>query len=211
MAANRDPIRNGLNDNHWDYTIDHLEATGQLSELDRSRIGWNTALRQLRGHMAEPWGRTEIKSIAFADANDFISHVHRHSPPVRGWKYGLSLWDEISIIGVVTVGRPVARRLDDGTTLEVTRLALLTNAPTNAASRLLGNAARIAKDLGYGRLVSYTLESETGGAYQASGWNRTEKVKSAQWDRPSRKRDLLDPDDITLRQDKWRWEKAVAV
>ena len=208
--AQKTKERKGFNDNHWDYTIDHLEETGQLSEADRSRIGFNTALRQLRGHMSEPWGRTEIKSIALADANDFIAHVHRHSAPVRGWKYGVSLWDEISIIGVVTVGRPVARNLDDGTTLEVTRLALLNNAPTDAASRLLGNAARIAKDLGYGRLVSYTLESETGGAYQASGWDRTERVKSAQWNRPSRQRDLLDEDDITLRQDKWRWEKAVA-
>ena len=201
--------RPGLAENHWDYSIDEAIDNKTLTDNEISRIGLDTMLRQLRGHMTEPWGRTAIRSISQKDANAFISHVHRHNKPVQGWKYGTSLWDDISCIGVVTVGRPVARRLDDGETLEVTRLALLANAPTNAASRLLGNAARVAKELGYNRLISYTLESEDGVAYQASGWERTERVKSAQWNRPSRKRKKLDEEMEIIRQDKWRWEKVV--
>ena len=37
--AKKTKERKGFNDNHWDYTIAHLEKTGQLTEADSTRNG----------------------------------------------------------------------------------------------------------------------------------------------------------------------------
>ena len=103
-------------------------------------------------------------------AQVFIHHFHRHSRPPPSWKFGLELWDRYGIIGVATVGRPVSRHMDDGYTLELTRVALMDRLPKNSASMLIGRCARVAKDQGYTRLISYTLDHEHGTSYKASGF-----------------------------------------
>src|SRR5256885_16380595 len=55
---------------------------------------------------------------------------------------------------VAAVGRPVARHLDDGLTLEVTRVA--TDSTPSACSILYAAAWQAAKALGYRRLITYT-------------------------------------------------------
>lgn len=64
-------------------------------------------------------------------------------------------------MGVAIVGRPVARHLDDGYTLEVTRTAVKPGV-ANANSLLYGAAWRAAKALSYRRLVTYTQADESG-------------------------------------------------
>ncbi|MFD4611942.1 XF1762 family protein [Streptomyces sp. NPDC058440] len=69
--------------------------------------------------------------------------------------------DETGILrAVAIVGRPVARHLDDGTTLEVTRTA--SDGTRNANSLLYGASWRAAKALGYRRLITFTQEGESG-------------------------------------------------
>jgi hypothetical protein len=51
------------------------------------------------------------------------------------------------LVGVVKVGRPVARRVDDGRTLEVLRLC--TDGTKDVCSFLYSRAARIGKEMGY--------------------------------------------------------------
>lgn len=68
------------------------------------------------------------------------------------------------------VGRPVSRVLDDGDSCEVTRLC--TDGTPNACSKLYGACMRIAREMGYGRIVTYTLDSEGGASLRASGWAR---------------------------------------
>ncbi|MGW4694046.1 XF1762 family protein [Kitasatospora cineracea] len=69
---------------------------------------------------------------------------------------------------VAIVGRPVARHLDDGQTLEVTRTA--TDGVRNANSLLYGTCWRAAKALGYTRLITYTQAGESGASLRAAGW-----------------------------------------
>ncbi|WP_374758915.1 XF1762 family protein, partial [Pseudomonas aeruginosa] len=84
------------------------------------------------------------------------SEHHRHHRSVQGAKFAIAvaLPGSDGICGVAIVGRPVARHLDDGWTLEVTRLC--TNGAPNACSKLYGAAWKAAKALGYTRLITYS-------------------------------------------------------
>lgn len=87
--------------------------------------------------MSETRQRLQIVPMDLSDANEFIRRHHRHHPPVVGHKFSLGVVDEAGAIrGVATIGRPVARRLDDGWTLEVNRVA--TDGCPNACSALYG-------------------------------------------------------------------------
>jgi hypothetical protein len=74
------------------------------------------------------------------------------------------------MIGVAIVGRPVSRHLDNGETLEVTRCCVLDGAPKGACSFLYGAAWRAAKALGWRKLITYTLQSESGASLRGAGW-----------------------------------------
>ena len=71
-------------------------------------------------------------------------------------------------MGVAIVGRPVSRYLDNGLTLEVTRLC--TTGEKNACSMLYSAAARAAKAIGYRKIITYTLDTEAGASIRAAGW-----------------------------------------
>jgi hypothetical protein len=71
------------------------------------------------------------------------------------------------LVGVATVGRPVARHMDDGLTAEVTRTC--TTGVSNANSKLYGAAWRAARGMGYQRLITYTHDGETGASLRAAG------------------------------------------
>lgn len=108
-----------------------------------------------------------VVPMTLAEANAFIRQWHRHHKPVPGCKFCLGCADE-NIHGVAIVGRPVARALDNGWTLEVTRVA--TDATRNACSMLYAAAWRATKALGYTRLGTYTLPEEGGASLRAAGW-----------------------------------------
>lgn len=126
--------------------------------------------------------------VTFADACGFIAMWHRHHPPPQGMKFAVGAADDTGmLIGVAVTGRPVARHLDDGTTLEVTRVA--TDATPNVCSMLYAACWRAAKALGYLRLVTYTQAGETGASLRAAGWQViAERPACPGWDRPSRPR-----------------------
>lgn len=70
--------------------------------------------------------------------------------------------------GVAICSNPVARRADDGLTLEVSRIC--TDGTHNACSILYGACARIAKEMGFRKIQTYILASESGTSLKASGW-----------------------------------------
>lgn len=109
-----------------------------------------------------------ITPITLKQANAFVAQYHRHHKPVVGHKFSIGVSCQGKLVGVAIVGRPVARNLDDGTTLEVTRCC--TDGTKNAVSKLYGVARRVSKELGYTRVVTYTLCTETGISLRASGW-----------------------------------------
>ena len=140
--------------------------------------------------------------ITLYEANAYVESLHRHHAPVHRDKYRVGCADQDGLHGVVQVGRPVSRHLDDGYTLEVVRCC--TDGTYNACSFLYSRAARIAQELGYKRIITYILASENGASLKASGWVCDGKTGGGSWDRPSRRRDLAGkyPTEI-----KTRWHK----
>jgi hypothetical protein len=137
--------------------------------------------------------------VTFKEVRTFIRRHHRHHPPPVGHKFSLAVADRGRIVGVLTAGRPVARLLDDGRTLEVTRCC--TDGTKNACSMLYGAARRVAKAMGYRRLLTYTLLTEPGTSLKASGWTMTGETRGQSWSRPSRRREDAHPTVV-----KRRWE-----
>lgn len=128
-----------------------------------------------------------IAPISQHKAFAFIAEHHRHHLPPRGALFCIAAMDdEERIAGVVVVGRPVARMLQDGYTAEVTRCC--TDGTHNAASMLYAAAWRAARAMGYRRLITYTLHDETGVSLTAAGWRVVYQTSGGSWSRPSRER-----------------------
>jgi hypothetical protein len=123
----------------------------------------------------------------FDEANAFIEQYHRHHQPTCGYKFAVAIADEADAIrGVVMVARPIARMLDDGWTLEVTRLC--TDGVKNGCSMLYAAAWRAARAMGYRKLVTYILDSESGVSLTAAGWKRIGECGGGTWNRTARPR-----------------------
>ena len=127
-----------------------------------------------------------LQPITWAEAARFIQQHHRHHLPPQGWKFGIAVNDGEKVVGVITVGRPVARFLDDGWTLEVTRCA--TDGTRNVPSILYGAAKRAAFALGYKRIITYTLQSEPGTSLIAANWKCLGKAGGGTWNHKRRPR-----------------------
>lgn len=108
-----------------------------------------------------------------------MTEHHRHHAAPQGHKFSLRALVDDKTVGVAIVGRPVGRHQDDGTTLEITRLC--TDGTRNAVSFLVGAVKRAARALGYSRLISYTLISENGASWRASGMKQTATTPGGNW------------------------------
>ena len=146
--------------------------------------------------------RLTVVPCTLAEANAFVVQHHRHHGPVVGHKFSLAVADESGEVrGVAIVGRPVARMLHDGWTLEVTRVA--TDGTHNACSALYGAARRAAFALGYRRIGTYTLASESGSSLRGAGWHVVGESGGGSWSRKNRPRVDKHPT-----QGKFRWEPS---
>ena len=130
--------------------------------------------------------KLELRKVELSEANDFVRVLHRHHRPVVGHKFSLGAVSDETLVGVAIVGRPVSRMRDDGNTLEVTRLC--TDGTRNACSFLYGAAARACFALGYRRIGTYLLASETGASVLAAGWRCLGERGGGSWSVPSRPR-----------------------
>ena len=122
--------------------------------------------------------RCKVIPITLKQANSFVTANHRHHSSVAGCKFALGLTDG-KLIGVAICGRPVSRFLDDGLTLEVNRLC--TDGTRNACSMLYGACIRVAKAMGYKKVITYTLESENGASLKASNFIYDGIAGGAMW------------------------------
>lgn len=127
--------------------------------------------------------------VSQREAKAFCAMWHRHHAPPRGMKFAVGAADGDGILRAVAIaGRPVARLLDSGQTVEVTRVA--SDGTRNACSMLYGACARAAFALGYTRVVTYTQAGESGTSLRAAGWRIiAERPAHPGWDRPSRPRE----------------------
>lgn len=145
-----------------------------------------------KGTSMRPSGKLHAIPLDFDAAAGFVRLHHRHHTPPVGHKFSIGAADhEGALVGVVIVGRPVARRRDDGATLEVTRLC--TTGHPNACSFLYGAAARAAFALGYRRIGTYILKREPGTSLVAAGWKLIGETPGKSWSVPSRPRDDRHP------------------
>lgn len=155
--------------------------------------------------------------IELRDAQNYINEHHRHHQAAHRDKFRLAAMDDDgNLVGVVQVGRPVSRVLDDGKTLEVLRLC--TNGQKNVCSFLYSRAARIAKELGYTKIITYILESESGMSLKASGWKKeADGVGGSSWNVPSRPREVVatqmslfpEKPKYPVNEKKQRWSKQL--
>jgi hypothetical protein len=137
------------------------------------------------------------------EAHAFVDAVHRHHRRTWGGKFAIACATDECVHGVVVVGRPVARLLDDGYTLEVTRLA--TDGTKNACSMLYAAAWRATRAMGYHKLITYILDTEPGTSLRAVGWKLIGKAGGwgGTWNRPNSGRPRVDTHPL---QGKLRWE-----
>ena len=124
------------------------------------------------------------------DMKDYIRHHHRHNKPPVGDMFRIGLYDGEQLVGVGCIGRPIARNLDDGLTVEITRTC--TDGRRNANSMIYGSLIRAALALGYKRIFTYTLKSESGASPRAVGFQQDGFVEGREWDCPSRPREHQD-------------------
>lgn len=141
----------------------------------------------------------EIKPIHIKSACEYVKQYHRHNIPPVGGKFAVSCYDGDRMCGVAICGRPTARKLDDGETLEIYRNC--TDGTHNACSKLYGACVRIARDMGYKKVITYTLSSENGSSLKASNFTYAGMAGGLEWT-GKRRRDYY----IAPREMKKRWE-----
>lgn len=142
-----------------------------------------------------------VTPVTLREANAFVRRHHRHHGPARGCVYCVAVASGDVVVGVAIVGRPLARRLQDGYTAEVTRCC--TDETPHSASKLYGACWRVAQQLGYRRLVTYVLNSELGTSLRAAGWRCYGEAGGGSWSRAGRPRVDLHPLQVKI-----RWEAA---
>ncbi len=127
-----------------------------------------------------------IVPISFKEACHFVAQFHRHNKPPRGHKFSISVREADIIHGVAQCGRPVARSFDDGLTLEINRTC--TDGAKNANSCLYGASLRVAKALGYKRIITYTRQDESGASLRAVGFVKVKELPArSSWAEASKK------------------------
>jgi hypothetical protein len=143
-----------------------------------------------------------VVPITLREANEFVANFHRHNKPVRGARFSIGASDKDDLVGVAIVGRPISRKLSDGFTAEVTRVCVPDSAPKNTCSFLYGRCWRIWQQMGGKRMITYTLQSESGSSLRGAGWKILgETDGSGSWlNRPGRKWQPI------YGQLKFRWE-----
>lgn len=127
-----------------------------------------------------------LQPITLKEAQRFVELHHRHHAAPQGGLFAVAVAETDEVRGVAVIGRPVARMLQDGWTAEVTRLCTLGD--KNACSMLYAASWRAARALGYRKLITYILASESGTSLKASGWKCLGEAGGGTWSRPSRAR-----------------------
>lgn len=123
-----------------------------------------------------------IVPLTLAAANRHVAEWHRHHgafPPGLDY-FRIGAIDEAGVIhGVAIVARPPNRNSDDGLTCEVVRVA--TDGTHNCCSALYGGSAKIARLMGFHRIITYTLDSESGASLRAVGWKLAKEGIKSYW------------------------------
>lgn len=173
--------------------------------------GWRNTMskfKEMSERLAKLWANFKAKTkpklkvvpISLKQAKAFVDERHRHHQAPQGHKFSIGVQDQDGKLrGVVVVGRPVSRHMDDGLTAEATRVC--TDGARNACSMLYAAAWKAARAMGYEKLITYTLKEESGASLKASNFFPVHVTKGRSWN--SSKRPRQDKHPTT---DKVRWQ-----
>ena len=150
-------------------------------------------------------GKLMVQEVRLRDAGAFVNMHHRHLASPLGHLFSLGCFIEGVMVGAAIVSRPVARHLDDGKTVEITRLA--SNGTRNVCSKLLGAARREAERRNFQRVVTYTMGCEPGASLRAAGFFCEGPAGGGKWSRSNRIRGDRHPTERKLR---WSAKTAAA-
>jgi hypothetical protein len=174
------------------------QARGRLSRLFRDvDRDWILSHAPARQECERP--RLTSSEVEFGTASVFVTLWHRHLAGPVGHIFSMGVFHEGRLCGVAIAGRPVARHLDDGTTLEITRVA--TDGTRNACSKLLAGIRAQARRRGFRTLITYTLPQEGGASLRAAGFVSDGVAGGGHWSRDSRLRADRHP---TVIKQRWR-------
>ena len=163
----------------------------------------------------------KIIPIGKREAAEFVEKHHRHNgysqrkliefaKIVLGARHS----ETGELIGVVVAGHPRARVLQEREpfTMEIWRLCVK-EGNKNACSFLLGAVCRAAKEMGYKKVITYTLISEPGSSLKAAGFSREAvcKPNPRGWSCGKRKRPPWDEGqkELLTKTEKIRWVKEL--
>ena len=124
-----------------------------------------------------------VRPITLRAANDFVQEHHRHNGRTSrdGGKFAVAVEYGGGLVGVAIVGNPLSATYMDkevyGHVAEVLRTCTSENAPKGAVSFLYGVCTRICRDMGFDRILSYTLTDESGASLRGAGWKNTANTK----------------------------------
>tara|TARA_B100000900_G_C19969962_1_gene469361 strand:- start:14 stop:481 length:468 start_codon:yes stop_codon:yes gene_type:complete len=121
--------------------------------------------------------KLKIVPLSLKEANEFVTKYHRHNKKCQGHKFSLGAVFENKLVGVVIVGRPVARKLDDKLTLEINRNCVLDNAPKGTCSFLYSKAIKVWQTMGGKKIITYTLDYESGSSLKAVNFKKEKMVQ----------------------------------
>lgn len=136
------------------------------------------------------------RPVTLRNAQAFVAAHHRHNKAPRGARFALEAVFGGEVVGVVIVGRPVARMLDDGLTAEVVRCCVKD-----------GAARRVWQTWGGQKVITYTLVTEPGDSLRGAGFVAVAKSRPSPkgWGRKNRARQISKTDGIA----KVRWQAEI--
>lgn len=158
--------------------------------------------------------RLHCRPITIKEANSFIKEHHRHHrPTIRNcgrWALAAVDTEQSLIVGVAIAGNPVSATYMDDHTIEITRLCALEGAPRGTCSFLLGKCSVIWRTMGGKKIITYTLDSESGASLRGSGWTIGGTVEPHRRWLNKKNLDGIERSDLEIyRCKKLRWEKLL--
>lgn len=121
----------------------------------------------------------QLAPISIREAKLYVAHHHRHHRPPQGGLFAVAAEKDGQLVGVAIVGRPVGQGLQDGRTVEITRVC--TDGTRNACSFLYARCRRAARALGYERVKTYTQQDEGGASLVAAGFEQEALLPARSW------------------------------
>lgn len=154
--------------------------------------------------------KLEIVPMSLREANDFVASYHRHNGRTsrNGGRFAIGAAMEDQLVGVAIVGNPLSASFMGQRIAEVLRLCTLDAAPKGCCSALYAACWRAWRAMGGLKLITYTLQTESGASLRGAGWKVVGEtgangVREGGWNKGTARR--WQP---IYGQQKFRWEVA---